>query len=246
MQRSDYLGIARSHIDGKNWLAAYRFLEDVPDSDVAEAKSLMIAHPEILRAGLASFSPDSLNTSIQKYGIVESQKIEQKRLEGLRRYASIEEYNIAERNILNQYDKDAIAKAKEQTTKQINLVEYGRIVEIQADDRSRYNTGAGASIGQAYGSARYIDRAFSGRNWNYNAVDHVNSAIIGAVVGDMIEGKSEIEYHVLHWIRLMNGELISLKSVQRTHSGHNIPVGTCVKVSRRALMEIANDNTCKS
>lgn len=242
IQRSDYLGIAKEHISSNRMEAAYRFLEDVPEKDVAEARELMNRYPQILQAGLVTFSPNALRSSIEKYGIIESYDIELKRLGYLLRYASSDQYVSARQHILSRYDEAEIQKAIAKRTEEWNKVEYGRIADIQIADESKYNAGAGASVGQAYGSAIYVDNALSGSNWNYSAEKHTGAALIGALIGHMIEGETKINYHVRYWISLMNGESISIGTHQV--SGFHIPIGACVEIKRRTFIRPANQKFC--
>lgn len=242
-QQSDYLGIAKDHVEATNWKAAYRFLEDVPEKDLPEAKALINKNPKIIQEGISTFSLASLQSSIDKYGLVDSYDIELKRLSYLRRYVLEDQYATAESNILLRYDESDIQNEIEKRAEEWDKVEYGYITAIQIADESIYNKGIGTAVGQVSGSAAYADKAFSGSNWDYSATKHVAAALIGGLIGHAIEGDTEISYHVRYSILLAGGDSIFIGShqVRRFY----VPKGTCIKVKRRTFIEVVNKNLCE-
>jgi hypothetical protein len=101
--KDDYLAVARDHIANEDWDAAYRFIEDVPESDREEAKALIQRYPKLIKAGLFTFSEASLNSSIYQYGVFDSYDIETKRLSLFKLYASDDMYNQAVAQVQNRY-----------------------------------------------------------------------------------------------------------------------------------------------
>lgn len=241
-QKSDYLEIAKKHIAKSRWEAAYRFLEDIPKNEVNEAKVLIKKHSNIVRYGLKTFLPSALLSSVSRFGIVKSYDIELKRLSYLKRFATKKQYEIAANNVLGYYDESEIQNAIRNEVDDINRIEYGLIIDVQMQDNSNYNIGLGAGIGSAYASSKYIDRAFSGKNWSYSATKHNSAALLGSIVGHLIEGESDIDYHVRYSIRIKNNDNIFIGSHQI--SRFFIPKGTCVKIKRRVFIEIANQKKC--
>lgn len=92
---------AQAAVSRGDFEAAYRLLEDLLVSEFAEvqlqAREFLSAHPQILKGARESFSPESLNESLNIYG-EESGRIESKRLEIYKTIVSEEDYRRAERN----------------------------------------------------------------------------------------------------------------------------------------------------
>lgn len=125
-QRRADAAIARS-----DWALAYRFLEDDFDHNDQRRKDralgLVRQYPQIVEAGILTFTPEEIASSIQSYGPATATKIEARRLHLLSLVAGLEVAKQALMNIpnampefqrLQQVAKDQEALRREQLAKQ--------------------------------------------------------------------------------------------------------------------------------
>lgn len=98
---------------------------------------------------------------------------------------------------------------------------FGVILDNQGIDRSTPGSAAGSDIGQAVGSATYIDRALSGGN--YSARDHLGAMVIGALIGSAFNKQRNETYQFRYAVRLGNGNIGYYDVVSESAFRH--PVG---------------------
>jgi len=75
--------------------------------------------------------------------------------------------------------------------------QYGVIIDVQGINESTAGTTSGAAIGQSYGSAIYVDRAFQGVP-TYSATNHVSAALLGAIIGSSLDTPSNSKFHFMY------------------------------------------------
>jgi outer membrane lipoprotein SlyB len=81
----------------------------------------------------------------------------------------------------------------------------GTIVDAQSVDESTAGTTGGAQLGGLIGSAAYVDRAFSGRNWNYSATTHLGASLVGALLGSALDKAPQARFHFRYAVRTADG-----------------------------------------
>jgi hypothetical protein len=105
--------------------------------------------------------------------------------------------------------------------------QYGLIVDVQGSNESTAGTNTGAALGQAYGSAMYIDRAFQGTP-TYSATNHVSAALVGAIIGSSLDKPPESKFHFMYTIKDMTGNIIQRE--QLTGQPFHQSIGMCVSL----------------
>lgn len=115
--------------------------------------------------------------------------------------------------------------------------QYGKIIDAQWVNESYYNTGAGSRLGSTLGQATYLDDT----NWHdYSAKNQVGAAILGSLVGSMLDKPTEIKYHFRYTMKTSSGDIITQDKY--SSSKFHTPVGVCVNVN---TVEIVNDKSCE-
>jgi hypothetical protein len=121
----------------------------------------------------------------------------------------------------------------------IAATNYGTVMDAQVINDSTAGTNTGSKLGAAYGSAAYVDSAFSGtpRNWNYSATSQVTAALVGGIVGSLLDTKPEARYRARYTIRSGLGAVGYVDDMSSTALKHS--VGVCVSID--PLQPIANE-----
>lgn len=101
---------------------------------------------------------------------------------------------------------------------------FGLIIDNQGVDKSTPGTSGGAVLGEAVGSAAYIDKAFSGGN--YSAKNHLGALLLGGLVGSALDSRPQSQYHFRYALKLGNGSIVYQDSYSSEPFRH--PVGICV------------------
>jgi hypothetical protein len=104
---------------------------------------------------------------------------------------------------------------------------FGLVTDNQGVNESTPGTTAGAAVGGSLAEAAYIDHAFKPGN-NYSAKNQLAVGILGAIVGSTLDKPAVQQFHFRYAVKLENGELKTLDSVQPSPFRH--PVGLCVSV----------------
>ena len=109
----------------------------------------------------------------------------------------------------------------------------GRILDVQSVDRSTQASNAGSQLGSAYAQANYIDKSFD--NGNYSATGQLNSALLGAAVGSLLNSSGERKFKTRYTIKRGDGQmeyLIENSAEEFTHTK-----GLCVSFSPIRIVE---------
>jgi hypothetical protein len=116
---------------------------------------------------------------------------------------------------------------------------YGIVINVQVLNESTTGSTAGSQLGAAYGSAAYVDSAFSGspRNWNYSATNQITARVIGGLVGSLLDTKPEARFHARYTIRSGHGAVGYVDNYSSNSLTH--PVGMCVYIN--PLQPTTND-----
>jgi hypothetical protein len=104
---------------------------------------------------------------------------------------------------------------------------YGIILDVQGINESTAGTNSGTTIGQAYGSAMYVDRAFQGSP-TYSATNHVSAALLGAILGSSLDRPPEARFHFMYTIKDMVGNVIQQEQV--SSQPFHQPTGICLSL----------------
>ncbi len=117
--------------------------------------------------------------------------------------------------------------------------EYGSIIDVQGVNESTPGTNAGASMGEAYGQAMYLDHAFKGPTPNYSATNQVTAGILGALIGSTMDAPAQARVHFRYTIRTVQGNTTQIDQIgpQMFH----LPVGSCVSI---ATLTLTNQLAC--
>jgi hypothetical protein len=126
---------------------------------------------------------------------------------------------------LSEAEKDQIKRKYDIDITDRN--QYGLIVDVQGSNESTAGTNTGAALGQAYGSAMYIDRAFQGTP-TYSATNHVSAALVGAIIGSSLDKPPEAKFHFMYTFKDMAGNIIQRE--QLTDQPFHQPIGMCVSL----------------
>jgi hypothetical protein len=128
-------------------------------------------------------------------------------------------------NGLSQSERAIIQSTKIVEARDVGT--YGTIADTQGIDESTPGTTSSAAFGAAIGQAAYIDHAFKPNN-NYSAKNQVGATILGAVIGSAFDKPAVRQYHFRYAVRLADGEIRFLDSVQG--NAFRFPAGLCVSV----------------
>ena len=140
---------------------------------------------------------------------------------------------------LSEAEKDRLRSAY--VVDVANSRQYGTIIDAQAVDESTPGTNAGSAIGQAYGSAMYIDNAFKGPRPNYSATSHVGAALLGAIVGSALDAPAVRQFRFRYTVRSLDGSMVQIDRVEG--QPFRQPVGVCVSVP---ALVIEPQGTCET
>ena len=111
---------------------------------------------------------------------------------------------------------------------------YGKIIDVQGVDESHKNNGAMSELGSLLGQAQYLDK----HNWkSYSAKEQVGAALLGGLVGGMLDKPSTKQIHLRYTIQMNNGEIRTKDIIQKGDFHHS--KGLCVDIDR--LVPV---NTC--
>ncbi|WP_137106039.1 hypothetical protein [Azospirillum argentinense] len=110
---------------------------------------------------------------------------------------------------------------------------YGVIIDAQSLDESTPGTTGGAALGQAYGSALYVDNAFKGSRPSYSATDHVGAALLGALIGSAMDAPPVRQFRFRYTVRDLSG---SVRQIDRVEGQpFRQPTGICIAIPSLAL-----------
>jgi hypothetical protein len=130
---------------------------------------------------------------------------------------------------LNQAEREIIQS--KHIVQAIGSESFGVIIDTQGIDRSTPGNTAGSNLGQAFGSATYIDRSIAGGN--YSARNHLGAMIIGSMIGSAFDSPRTEKYQFRYAIRLGTGGIVYQDIISDTPFRH--PAGVCVMLPQVAL-----------
>ncbi|MHA7066830.1 hypothetical protein [Azospirillum argentinense] len=117
--------------------------------------------------------------------------------------------------------------------------QFGVLIDAQVVDESTPSTSAGAAIGEAYGSATYIDRAFKGSTPSYSARDHVTSSLLGAIIGSAMDQPAQRRFRIRYVVRDLAGNVSQIEQI--SDQPFRQPVGVCVTLP---ALTMTTQSTC--
>lgn len=127
-------------------------------------------------------------------------------------------------NNLTAKEKSQVSNALE-----VNLVStatMGVIMDVQTLDQSQAGTNAGSQLGAAFGSATYVDKAFSGDNVDYSAKKHLGVALLGGVLGSAADRAPVSSFRTRYTIKLQDGSIQHVEKETPNQFRH--AAGLCV------------------
>lgn len=125
---------------------------------------------------------------------------------------------------------------------ELNLVSstlIGIIVNVQTLDQSRPGTVGGSYLGSAYGSAAYIDKAFSGNAIDYSAKKHLGVSLLGSVLGASLDKSPVFNLKTRYTIALQDGSIQHIEEQTANQFTHT--VGLCVFLNP---LKVVNQKLC--
>ena len=140
-------------------------------------------------------------------------------------------------NSLNAKEKNHVSDALE-----VNLVStasMGVIMDVQTLDQSQAGNNAGSQLGAAFGSAAYVDNAFSGNNVDYSAKKHLGVALLGGVLGSAADKAPVSSFRTRYTIKLQDGNIQHVEEETPNQFRHS--VGLCVFLEP---FKIVNQQLC--
>jgi len=140
-------------------------------------------------------------------------------------------------NGLTAKEKSHVSNALE-----VNLVStaaMGVIMDVQTLDQSQAGNNAGSQLGAAFGSAAYVDKAFSGDNVDYSAKKHLGVALLGGMLGSAANKAPVSSFRTRYTIKLQDGNIQHIE--EETHNQFRHSVGMCVFLEP---FRIANQQLC--
>jgi len=140
-------------------------------------------------------------------------------------------------NSLSVKEKVHVSNALE-----VNLVStasMGVILDVQTLDQSQAGSNAGSQLGAAFGSAAYVDNAFSGDGVYYSAKKHLGVALLGGVLGSAANKAPVSSFRTRYTIKLQDGNIQHIE--KETHNQFRHSVGLCVFLEP---FSIANQQLC--
>lgn len=140
-------------------------------------------------------------------------------------------------NSLAAKDKIHVSNALE-----VNLISsasMGVIIDVQTLDQSQSGTNAGAQLGAAFGSAAYVDKAFSGNNVDYSAKKHLGVSLLGGLLGASADKAPVSSFRTRYTIKLQDGSIQHIEEATPNQFRH--AVGLCVFLEP---FRIANQQLC--
>lgn len=235
-----------SHIANSEWDSAYHMIEQgLMSSKITEsyAKTLVHQNPQVLYSGyqglideisiLREITPQ-LNTNPLGFNtVVTNFKLRiliYSKLDDSNKYQELQEKALT---ISDRFEKlDG------------RIVSYGRIIDVQIINKSTRSNYAGSNIGSAVGSAVYVDRAFSGYNWDYSATSHLGAMFLGSIIGSMGNTAAKEQYNIFYYIKQNDGDVFSINKT--TSNQVHLPMGVCVEMNNITLqIDLTNDKHCK-
>lgn len=121
----------------------------------------------------------------------------------------------------------------------ISIASMGVIIDAQTLDHSQPGTTAGAQLGAAFGSAAYIDRAFSGSSVDYSAKKHLGVSLLGGLLGASADKAPVSSFRTRYTIKLQDGNIQQIE--EETPNPFRQAVGLCVLL---APFRVANQQLC--
>jgi len=123
----------------------------------------------------------------------------------------------------------------------LSNAKFGRIASVQVENLSRPGTNAGSQLGAGVGQVAYLENTQTVRD--YNPWAQMGAGLAGAALGSSLDSSATVSLKKTYWIKLNNGEFISISQYDRS-SGH-LPEGMCVAVLDDAKIQQARENLCK-
>ncbi|MBZ0094017.1 MAG: hypothetical protein K8H75_01375 [Sulfuricella sp.] len=109
----------------------------------------------------------------------------------------------------------------------------GVIIDAQGVDRSDPGTTGGQQLGAAFGSAAYVDKAFSGRP-DYSAKSHLGTSILGAIIGSTLDRAPSVKYQYRYSVKTLSNKIEYLDD--HTTEPFRKSLGACVLVPSLAAV----------
>jgi len=117
-----------------------------------------------------------------------------------------------------------------------NLKEYGKVLDVQILNKSYYNNGSMQKLGSSFAQLKYLENNF----FNYSAEKHLDIALLGGIVGGLLDKPTEHSYHFRYTIELLDKSII-IKNVYLKEPFY-ISKGLCIKPE---TLKLVSNNFCE-
>jgi hypothetical protein len=124
-------------------------------------------------------------------------------------------------------DDDKAFVRSHQLVEVVDGTKLGVIVGVQGLNQSTPGNAAGSALGSAIAGAAYVDRAFTGPNYNYSALTHLGTLIIGQLAGSALDQKATASYFFRYSVRTLNGTIKYIE--QQTGLPFHLAQGECLR-----------------
>jgi hypothetical protein len=123
---------------------------------------------------------------------------------------------------LTQTERDLVQR--ESVIDVAESTSFGLVIDNQGADESRPTNASGSYLGQAVGSATYIDRSFG--SGNYSARGHLAATLLGGLLGATLDQPAVRQFHFRYAVRMGDGN-VSYHDVMSSDAFRH-PTGVCV------------------
>ena len=221
---------ADKYISQGDYDNAWILISTAQPVDEKMIKKYLANNPKLYSAAVNQFSVDAVSRKKQS-GYEASYLFNQ--LDRFKKYAISNDFDKSRYNIELVYGKEFI------NGQLLDKIVYGRISDIQFENKSHINPGTSANLGALAGQAIYIDNT----SWrNYSGLNQIGAGLLGAMIGSSLDQPTSIQYQRTYWVTLNSGETIPVSSLvpDQTH----IPRGVCVEV-KGTILVATNESKCK-
>jgi hypothetical protein len=122
---------------------------------------------------------------------------------------------------------------KQYLVEPLPLSSFGLVIDNQGVDRSTPGTNGAAGLGQAIGSAAYIDNAFK-PSGNYSAKSHLAAILLGGFLGAAFDRPAQNQYQFRYAVKLADGNVAYYDAITSDPFRH--PAGVCVNLPEVTLV----------
>jgi len=229
---NDIWKAASRHSSNGDHAAAWALLTLTPPNHTEKTLRYLRQNPSVYEAGREYFLPESLRLTRERSA---GTSVAYHNLESFSRLATADDAAWASENVENILGPPGTLPQRKSSAAPAS---YGRVTDVQIENRSTAGSSAGTSLGSLVGQTSYIDRtSYQG----YSATGQVVAGLIGGLIGSSLDSAPQVDYQLKYWIKTNSGETISVDRTGATQT--HIPIGTCVEV-KSFTVSVANERMC--